>query len=302
MLPRRGVYEPMNDFTGGRARFQWRVRERVFELGTRTLIMGVVNITPDSCSDGGRFLEPARAVAHCLDLIEQGADILDLGAESSRPGADPVSAAEEADRLLPVLEQLRRESNVSVSIDTYKSAVARQAIEGGAQIVNDISCFRFDPSMARLVAGSGAGVVLMHMRGQPRNMQKMPPSPDIAAEIRGDLAKALKVAYSNGIERDRIVLDPGIGFGKTVADNLLILNRLSMLEEFRLPILVGASRKSFLGRILGVPEDRRDWGTAAAVAASILRGAHLVRVHDAGRMRMVADVTDAILAEEVRND
>ncbi len=273
-----------------------QTRRLRLELG-RTLVMGIVNVTPDSFYDGGRYLEPRSAVAHGRRLIDEGADLLDIGGESSRPGSDPVSAEVEIQRILPVLEGLRQHSQLPISVDTWKSGVARSALEAGADFINDISSLSLDPEMAPAVSEHEAGVILMHMRGRPRDMQQLPPSPDILGEIRSHFERALETASGHGIARDRIVLDPGIGFGKTLRDNLRILNRLDFLRDFNLPILVGTSRKSFLGQLLGVPEEERLWGTAASVALAVARGADIVRVHDIGQMRMVATVADAIRRE-----
>ncbi len=259
--------------------------------------MGVVNLTPDSFYDGGRHRNSAQAVDYCSALVEAGADLLDLGGESSRPGADPVTAAEEVDRVLPVLEAIRGELDLPLSIDTCKAEVARVALEAGADLVNDISALRADPKIGRLVAREQAGLVLMHMRGRPKTMQKMPPSADILKEIQSDLQLALETAYAQQIQRDRIILDPGIGFGKTLQDNLRILNRLAFLERFDLPLLVGTSRKSFIGELLDVPPSGRLLGTAASVAGAVLRGAHMIRVHDVAEMRSVVRIVDALLCE-----
>jgi dihydropteroate synthase len=274
-------------------------RDKRLELGRRTRIMGVVNITPDSFSDGGRFLSPDCAVEHCFALIEAGADLLDLGGESSRPGAEPTPAEVELERLLPVVEALRKAAPVIISVDTYKAAVAREALKQGADVINDINACRFDAEMFKVVKAYDAGMVLMHMRGTPQTMQSLPPSPDILTEVENDLDRALLWAYGHGISRDRILLDPGIGFGKTFEDNLAILNRLPFLRRFAHPIVVGASRKSFLGRILDAPPDRRLLGTVASSVAAILHGAHVLRVHDVKEVREAAQVADAILAEGV---
>ena len=260
-------------------------------------MVGVVNVTPDSFSDGGTFLNSTRAIEHCLELNEAGADVVDIGAESSRPGADPVSAEMEKERILPVLQKVRKHLSIPISVDTTKSTVARAVLMEGADVINDISALRSDPEMAQVVSEWKAGVVLMHMRGSPKTMQKMPPSKNILKEISVDLKGAISKALENGIAKDRLVIDPGIGFGKTVEDNLKILNQLQLLKAFKLPVLVGTSRKSFLGKILNQPVKERIWGTAASVALAILRGAHLVRVHDVKEMSQVARVTDTILAE-----
>jgi dihydropteroate synthase len=282
-----------------RARYLLRARDKTLELGLRTRLMAVVNVTPDSFSDGGRFLSPERAVEHGLRLVEAGADILDIGAESTRPGAIPVSEGEELERILPVLEGLRRETAIPVSVDTYKARIAEEALRLGADIVNDISALRFDARMAAVVAEFRAGVVLMQMRGTPASMHRLSPSRDILSEVRRDLQVAVDKATSAGIARDRMLLDPGIGFGKNAAENLVLLNRLTELAGLNLPILVGPSRKSFIGGILGRPVQDRLLGTAAASAVCILRGSHLLRVHDVGEIGQVARVVDAILAEQI---
>jgi dihydropteroate synthase len=282
-----------------RPSYIFRAREKTVQLGEKTRIMGVVNITPDSFFDGGRFLEDSRAIEHCVSLAEAGADIVDLGGESSRPRAEPVSEQQELERLLPVLREVRKRISVLISVDTCKSAVAREALNEGADIINDISAFRCDPEMPRIVKQWDAGVVVMHMRGTPKTMQDLPLSPDILEEIHTDLGVALSKASENGIAKERIIIDPGIGFGKNLEDNCRILNNLSFLKSFRLPILVGTSRKSFLGKILNRSAGERIWGTAASVAVAILRGAHVVRVHDVTEMKQVVQVTDAILAESL---
>lgn len=274
-----------------------RARDKKLELGRCTCVMGVVNITPDSFFDGGRFFKRSQAIERCLELAERGVDILDLGGESSRPGAKPVSADEELERVLPVLQEVRTKVSIPISVDTYKSTVAREAFKEGADIVNDISAFRLDPELPQVVRDWDAAVVLMHMRGTPETMQNIPASGDILGEIQRDLQVAVSKAFETGISRERIVIDPGIGFGKTVEDNCKILNRLSFLEAFDLPMLVGTSRKAFLGKILDLPARERIWGSAASIAISIMGGAHIVRMHDVEEMSQVARITDAILAE-----
>ncbi len=281
----------------------FRAREKVLELGRRTRIMGVVNVTPDSFSDGGRFLDRSSAVDHCLKLVEQGADIIDIGGESTRPGGEPIAESVELDRVLPVLGDLVGKVGALISVDTYKAGVAREALQAGADIINNVGALQLDPEMAPVVATHQAGIILMHSRGTPRTMQQQPPSPDILAEILKDLKAALQTACGHQISRDRIIVDPGIGFGKTAEDNLSILNRLSFLREFGVPILVGTSRKRFLGKILGLAIDQ-NWngegvlpGTAASVVMAIARGAHIVRVHDVGEIRLSVQTADAILAE-----
>ncbi|MDA2934937.1 dihydropteroate synthase [Acidobacteria bacterium AH-259-D05] len=274
-----------------------RARDKKLELGRRTRVMGVVNITPDSFFDGGRFLERSQAIERCLELAEKGADILDLGGESSRPGAQPVSSEEELNRILPVLQEVRKKVSILISVDTYKAAVAQEAFKEGADLVNDISAFRFDSQLPQVIRKWDAAVVLMHMRGTPESMQEIPASEDILGEIQMDLQAAVSKAAEIGISKERIVIDPGIGFGKTVEDNCRILNQLSFLKAFDLPLLVGTSRKKFLGKILNLPPQERIWGSAASIAISIMQGAHIVRLHDVKEMNQVAQITDAILAE-----
>lgn len=255
--------------------------------GRRTLVMGILNVTPDSFSDGGRWFDPDLAVAHGLEMIRQGADLIDVGGESTRPGARPVAAAEEIRRVRPVVERLARQG-VLVSIDTSKAAVARAAFRAGARILNDVTALRRDPAMARAAARAGAAVILMHMKGTPRTMQKDPRYEDVVAEICRFFRKALKYALSAGIPRDRILLDPGIGFGKRPEHNVEILRRLDEFRSLGRPLVVGTSRKSFIGHYLGRAVGERLAGTAATVAAAVLRGADVVRVHD---VREMSDVT-----------
>ncbi|MEK6289357.1 MAG: dihydropteroate synthase [Acidobacteriota bacterium] len=267
------------------------------ELGTRTVVVGVLNVTPDSFSDGGQNFEPAVAIDRALEMESEGANIIEVGGESTRPGSTRLSADEEISRVLPVLSGLGGRLRVPIAIDTYKSEVAGAALAAGASIVNDVSALRFDPAIADVAARERAGLVLMHMRGEPATMQKMEPSPDIFAEIEADLATAILAAESRGVERAKIIIDPGIGFGKTLEQNLSIINHLNRFEVFGLPLMIGTSRKSFIGRLTGRPEGERTSGTAASVAAAILRGAHIVRVHDVKQMVEVARITDAILSE-----
>lgn len=257
--------------------------------------MGVLNVTPDSFSDGGRYLATDPAVDRALQLTEQGADIIDVGGESTRPGAQPVPVDEEMERVLPVIERLRSATSVPISIDTYKAEVATAALDAGADIVNDISAFRLDPAMSEVVYRYSAGVVLMQMRGVPRNMQEIAPSPDILAEVAEDLKAASEKALQQGMEPSQVVLDPGIGFGKTVEDNLLLLNRLEKLADLGFPILVGTSRKAFIGKVLDRQVDRRVIGTVATSVIAIMKGAHILRVHDVDECRQAAEMADAVL-------
>ena len=282
--------------------FRLKLRDgQEITAGERTLVVGVLNVTPDSFSDGGRHFDTARAIARAQEMESEGADIIEIGGESTRPSADALSAAEEMGRVLPVLNGLGKSLRVPISIDTYKSEVARAAVDLGATIINDVSALRFDPAIADVVARSGALLVLMHMRGEPATMQKMEPSRDIFAEIESDFAKAIGLAESRAVERAKIIIDPGIGFGKTLEQNLAILNHLESFSGFDLPLMIGTSRKSFIGRLTARPEQERLFGTAASVAAAIIRGAHIVRVHDVREMVEVARITDAILNSPVLN-
>ena len=272
--------------------FYWKLKRREIKLGERTILMGVLNVTPDSFSDGGKYSEPDRAFARALELEEQGADIVDIGAESTRPGSARITAAEEWRRLAPVLKRLKERLGVPISLDTYKAEVAERALELGAEIINDPSGLTFEPQLARVVSNHDAGLVLNHMRGRPETWAKLGPMPDPMATIARDLDAAVSRARHVGIDRSRLVIDPGIGFGKRKEQNSLILARMPMLAELELPILVGPSRKSFLSHI--GPEETA-FATAAAVAASVLGGAHIVRVHDVREMRAVVSVADEIL-------
>ena len=263
---------------------QWmRTRDRV-------LIMGILNITPDSFFDGGRYDTFKRAVERGLRLVDEGADVLDIGGESTRPGSQSVPTQQELDRVVPVIEALHAKTDVILSIDTTKAVVAREAIAAGATVVNDISALRFDPEMARIVAGSGAFVVLMHMLGTPDTMQVDPVYSDVIQEIWGFLEARLRAAMDAGIPQDRILLDPGVGFGKRLEHNLDILRNVWRFAELGPPILIGLSRKSFLGAILDASEDERLSGTIAANAAAVLNGADALRVHDVKEGRQAADV------------
>jgi dihydropteroate synthase len=266
---------------------------RRLALGTRTLVMGIVNATPDSFAGG--ITDPSEAVALALRLEEAGADIVDIGGESTRPGADPVSEAEELARVMPVIERLAGRLRVPISIDTYKAGVAAAAIKAGACIVNDISGLGYDHTLAGVVAWTGAGVVLMHTRGRSRNMYGEADYRDVVVEVAAELHGAMDRAAEAGIDADRVILDPGLGFAKRAADSFTLLAALSRLHALGRPLLIGPSRKSFLTTAIGpaAPSDR-DWGTAAAVASAILSGAHIVRVHDVGPMVQVARVADAI--------
>ena len=265
-------------------------------LGTRTWVMGVLNVTPDSFSDGGRFAAAEAAVEAGLAQFTDGADVVDVGGESTRPGAQAVDADEEIRRVVPVVEALRRRHQGFVSIDTTKAAVARAALDAGADLVNDVSGFRFDPAMAALGAARRVPAVVMHLRGDFQGMHRQPAYGDVAGEVAHELAERVRDAERAGVDRAQIVLDPGLGFAKDAGHTLELLRRLPELQALGQPLLVGPSRKSFIGRVLDLPAGERLFGTAAAVAASILAGAHLVRVHDVRPMAEVARVCDAILS------
>jgi dihydropteroate synthase len=272
------------------------VRGRALETGASTLIMGILNVTPDSFSDGGRFFDPGAAVAHGKKMAEEGADIIDVGGESTRPGSDPVPEEQEIARVVPVVARLARETAAIISVDTTKARVAEEAVAAGAAIINDVSALGFDPRMAQVASSAGAGVVLMHMLGRPKDMQGNPVYSDLIGEISVFLAGACRAAVRAGVREDAIVCDPGIGFGKTAAHNLEILRRLGDFGALGRPILVGPSRKSFIGTTLGgLPADERLEGTAAAVALAIAGGAAIVRVHDVMAMKRVARLADAVL-------
>jgi dihydropteroate synthase len=271
-----------------------KTRHGMMDATRRALLMGIINVTPDSFYDGGKRLDPDKAVADGIGLVEGGADIIDIGGESTRPGALSVSIEEELERVLPVIQGLRRAVQVPISIDTYKAQVARAALMEGADIVNDIGALRFDPEMAALVATEKVPVVLMHMQGTPRTMQANPHYDDVLREVRDFLAAQVRCAVEAGVERKNIIIDPGIGFGKTLEHNLTLLRNLPTLAALGHPLLVGASRKTFIGRILGVEPDERLEGSLAAAVAAVLGGAHIIRVHDVKETRKAIRVADAI--------
>lgn len=269
---------------------------RNIELGERTIVIGILNVTPDSFSDAGRNLEPPRAIDHALAMESEGADIIEVGGESTRPGATRLSVREELSRVLPVLDILAGRLRVPIAIDTYKSDIAAAAVKNGASIINDVSALRFDPALADVAARENTAIVLMHMRGEPATMQKIKPSDDIFVEIESDLRTAIRVAESRGVAPEQIIVDPGIGFGKTLEQNLAILNHLDRFDGFNLPMMIGTSRKSFIGRLTGQREPDRIFGSAASIAIAILRGAHLVRVHDVRQMVEAVRIADAIIS------
>ena len=287
-----------------RAIFEWKLRSRRLTLGQRTLIMGVVNVTPDSFSDGGQFFAPSLAIERGLELLAEGADILDIGGESTRPGIMlEVDAAEEQRRVIPVIEDiLRQRPEALISIDTYKATTARAAIVSGAEIVNDVSGFTWDEEMLSTLTETRCGCVLMHTRGRPAEWRNLPPlqDEDVLPLVKSELRHLAERAMAAGIEHERIVLDPGFGFGKRLNENFPLLGHLRELNQLGFPVLAGPSRKSFLAKAVGagtqVPISERLAGTIAAVTASILQGAHLVRVHDVGPALEAARVADAVLA------
>jgi dihydropteroate synthase len=262
-------------------------------FGQRTYVMGILNVTPDSFSDGGDWIDPDRAVRRARAMIREGADLVDVGGESTRPGAKPVSSEEEIRRVVPVIARLARE-RILVSIDSSKAAVAEAAIRAGAKILNDVTALRGDPAMGRLAAHAKVPVILMHMKGSPRTMQQNPKYRDVVEEILGFFREILRIALRVGISRDKIILDPGIGFGKSPKHNLEILRRLDEFRSLGRPLAIGTSRKSFIGRALGRRVDDRVSGTAATVAGAILRGADVVRVHDVREMSDVVRMTDLL--------
>ncbi len=297
-----------------RSIFEWNIGSRVLPLGKRTLVMGIVNVTPDSFSDGGQFLDPERAVAHGLKLLDEGADIVDVGGESTRPGAKTaapvgtkkggasktVTEDQELERVIPVIQQLKRERpDAVISVDTYKANVARAAVEAGAEIVNDVSAFRWDPKMAKTVTELKCGAVLMHMRGRPEEWRSQPPVADIVVLVKRELRDWADTAILAGVKRERIVLDPGFGFGKNFEENYPLLRRFDEFHQLRYPLLAGVSRKSFVGRMLvgngqEVPVYARLYGTLATETVAILKGAHVIRTHDVRACVEAARVADLV--------
>ena len=273
---------------------KWKCRSKCLELERETVVCGILNLTPDSFSDGGLYTDKQKAIDRAYQMVDEGVDMIDIGGESTRPGALPVSVDEERARIMPVLEKLVDKLNVPISIDTCKSQIAREALELGVDIINDITSLGEDPGMASVVAESGAGIILMHMQGRPRSMQENPQYGDVVSEITEFLMKAIDKAVSLGISRERIVVDPGIGFGKKTKHNLEIIKRLHEFESLGRPILIGVSRKSVIGDVLNLPLEERLEGTAALIACAIGSGANIVRVHDVKYMRRVARMIDAV--------
>lgn len=276
----------------------WKIRDREIDLSRRARVMGIINATPDSFSDGGSFLDPQAALAHGLQMVAEGAEILDIGGESTRPGAQSVKEDEEIRRVLPIIQALRRESQVLLSIDTSKAAVARAALDAGADIINDVTGLRGDPDMAALAAASKAGIVIMHMQGEPRTMQVAPTYGDVIHEVGEFFRQALTRSVACGIDPMRIALDPGIGFGKTPEHNRRLLAELSAFVEFGRPLLVGVSRKSFLGWLAGSPAmDDRFWPGVALTSLCRERGASILRVHDVKPHTEALRMTEAIMGD-----
>jgi len=285
------------------------IRRRIFQLklpsirvtmGKRTLIMGVLNVTPDSFSDGSKFYSEEHAIEHALQMERAGADFIDIGAESTRPGSEGIPAEEEWRRLFPVLSGLRRLLKIPISIDTQKAEVAETALDVGAEIINDISGLKSDPRLAEVAARHRVPLILMHMRGEPRTMQEGPFARDVMKNVLQGLRRSVAIAVKAGVAKSQIILDPGIGFGKSFAQNYEVLHELPQLAKLGFPLLVGTSRKGFLGATLArggkpAPPEERIWGTAATLTASILNGAHIVRVHDVADMAQVARVADCVL-------
>jgi dihydropteroate synthase len=271
------------------------IRERCFHWGQRTYLMGILNVTPDSFSDGGQFNTTATALAQAQAMVNAGADIIDVGGQSTRPGAEQITLTEELDRVLSVLQVIRPKINVPISVDTTRAEVAKAAVEAGADLVNDISGGTYDPEMLSTVAKLDVPIVLMHIRGTPQTMQQQTDYQDLMGEIYSFLSQQIKVAIAVGVQQEKIIIDPGIGFAKNYDQNLEILRQLQTLKTLNCPILVGASRKSFIGKIVNQPEPTaRVWGTAAACCAAIFNGADILRVHDVVEMRDVSLVADAI--------
>jgi dihydropteroate synthase len=288
-----------------RKHFQLKLPSRTLCLGQRTLIIGVLNVTPDSFSDGGKFLDTERAIKHALAMERAGADLLDIGGESTRPGSSGIPAEEELARVLPVLKGLQGRVKIPVSIDTQKAEVAEAAIAAGAEIINDISGLRNDPRIAEVAARHCVPLILMHIRGRPRSMQKGPFARNVVKDVTRGLRASVALARKAGVSKSQLILDPGIGFGKSFSQNYELLAKLPELAKLGFPLMVGASRKSFLGATLGrngkpAPPEERIWGTAATVAASILGGAHIVRVHDVSEMVQVARIADCLLDPRFR--
>jgi dihydropteroate synthase len=275
--------------------FKLNFSKRIFDLSARTHLMGILNVTPDSFSDGGNFLKVEDAVRRGIKMAEEGVDIIDVGGESTRPQSDPITNEEELSRVIPVIEALSKEIDIPISIDTYKSEVAKKTLDAGAEMINDISALRFDPKMKEVAGEYQVPIVLMHIKGTPKNMQENPYYDDVIKEIIEYLKESIQIAKDGGIQEENIIIDPGIGFGKRVEDNINILKNLKKFSILNCSILVGPSRKSFIGKILDLPVEERLEGSLAALAVSIMNGANIVRVHDVKESKRVASIVDAIL-------
>ncbi len=269
-------------------------KKQVHNPSGQTLVMGILNVTPDSFSDGGEFDDTKKAVEHAISMISAGADVIDIGGESTRPGSKPVPVDDELARVIPVIELIRQESDICISIDTYKSAVANTALEAGADIVNDISGFMFDPQMVDTIRAAGVPAILMHIKGTPRDMQKNPSYNNLMMELVQYFEARIEYAVSSGLDRSQLILDPGIGFGKRLDDNFTILRNLNRIVELGQPVLIGPSRKAFIGNVLDLPPADRLEGTIAAVVAGIMNGARIVRVHDVGAVKRSVIICDRI--------
>lgn len=278
--------------------YHLRLPSGTLELGVKTLVMGILNVTPDSFTDGGHFLEFDAAVAHARQIIADGADLLDIGGESTRPFSDPVTVDRELRRVIPVIETVRRFSDIPIAIDTSKAEVARRAIEAGADLVNDVSALRFDSEMVELLARRGVPVILMHMRGTPKSMQQNPTYASLLSEVISFLQERIDFAVARGVDRNQILVDPGIGFGKTVQHNLQLIRDLATLHCLNCPLLLGASRKRFIGSVLNRPELEREIGTVVANSFGVAAGAHIIRVHETAINRQVARMGDALREAE----
>jgi dihydropteroate synthase len=278
-----------------RREFKLNFSKKIFDLSSRTHLMGVLNMTPDSFSDGGKFLKVEDAVRCGIKMAEEGAEIIDVGGESTRPGSDPATIEEELSRVIPVIETLSKEIDIPISIDTYKSEVAKKALNAGAEMINDISALRFDPKMKEVAGEYQVPIVLMHIKGTPKNMQENPYYENVIKEIIEYLKESIQIAKDVGIQEENIIIDPGIGFGKRLEDNLNILKNLRKFSILNCPILVGPSRKSFIGKTLDLPVEERLEGSLAALAVGIMNGANIVRVHDVKESKRVADLVDAIV-------
>ena len=277
-----------------KTRFTLRCRKKTFLLGQRTLLMGILNVTPDSFSDGGLFFDRSKAIEHGLKMAEEGADLIDIGGESTRPGSKPLDPEEELRRVIPVIKSLAKRLDIPISIDTYKSKVAKAAIDAGAELINDISGLHFDPELAKVASQEDVPIVLMHIRGTPETMQKDVHYESLFSEILQYLREGIERAESSGVDPEKIIIDPGIGFGKTLEHNLLLIKNLSEFRILGKPILLGTSRKSFIGRILNAEPQERLEGTLASTVVGILHGAHIVRCHDVAQAKKAIAVADAI--------